>query len=213
MIPRQHSVRFYEDDVFLTEAIASRIKLGLQVNDTLIVIVPASHRPDLRKLLTPDELANTHLMFLDSTSLLSKIMGDDWPNQPEFLKVVGSRIQRAYQTVRLRVYGEMVAVLGAGGNYRDALRERPWNTPQTVPPFSLLHTRPHSALPSKADPSLLAVRHDTHVQCQKTGTSPLCNRYIVAAVVSLPSSLYLGNPRLLLCFARVARRRDVSPQH
>ena len=152
-------------------------------------------------------------MFFNTTSLLSKIMGDDWPNQPEFLKVVGSRIQRAYQTVRLRVYGEMVAVLGAGGNYRDSLREGPWNTPQTVPPFSLLHARPHSALPSKADPSLLAVRHDTHVQCQKTGTSPLCNRYIVAAVVSLPSSLYLGNPRLLLCFARVARRRDVSPQH
>ena len=58
--------------------------MGLQVNDTLIVRVTASHRTDLRKVLTPDELANKHLLFFDTTSLLSKIMGDDWPNQPTF---------------------------------------------------------------------------------------------------------------------------------
>jgi len=40
MIPRQHSVRFYEDDVFLTEAVASRIKLGLQVKDTRLLSYP-----------------------------------------------------------------------------------------------------------------------------------------------------------------------------
>jgi len=154
-------------------------------------------------------------MFFNTTSLLSKIMGDDWPNQPEFMKVVGSRIQKAYQTVRLRVYGQMVAVLWAEGKYLAAIRlEELWNTLQTMDPFSRLHAYSHSAFTSKEDPqSLFAVRHDTHVQCQKTGTSPLRNRYLIAAVVSLPSSLYLGNPRLLLCFARVARRRDVSPQH
>ena len=209
MIPRQHMVRFYENDVFLTEAVASCIKLGLQVNDTLIVMVPASHRTALRKVLTPDELANKHLMFFGTTSLLTKVMGDDWPNQRKFMKVLGRRIQVAYQAVRGRVLGEMLGVLWAEGKYRAAIRlEELRNTRQTTHPFSRLHAYPHSALTSKEDPqSLLAVRHNTHVHHQKTDTSPPRNRHIVAAVVSLPSSLYIGTPRLLLCFARVASRR------
>ena len=210
MIPRQRMVRFYENDVFLTEAVASCIKLGLQLNDTLIVRVPASHRTALHKVLTPDELANKHLMFFDTTSLLTKVMGDDWPNQPKFMRVLGSRIQKTRQTVRLRVLGEMVAVLWAKGKYRTAIRlEELWNTVQTTNPFSHLHAYPHSAFTSKEDPhSLLAVSQaQPHVHRQKTGTSPPCNRHIVAAVVSLPSSLYIGTPRLLLCFARVASRR------
>jgi hypothetical protein len=209
MIPRQRMVRFYENDVFLTEAVASCIKLGLQVNDTLIVMVPASHRTALRKVLTPDELANKHLMFFGTTSLLTKVMGDDWPNQRKFMKVLGRRIQVAYQAVRGRVLGEMLGVLWAEGKYRAAIRlEELRNTRQTTHPFSRLHAYPHSALTSKEDPqSLLAVRHNTHVDHQKTDTSPPRNRHIVAAVVSLPSSLYIGTPRLLLCFARVASRR------
>ena len=172
MIPRQHSVRFYDDDVFLTEAIASFIKLGLQVNDTLIVRVPASRRTDLRRLLTPDELSNNHLMFCDPTSLLSNL----W----------------------------------AEAKYRAVIRlEELRNTLQTTHPFSRLHAYPHSAFTSKEDPpSLLAgSQAPPHVHHQNTGTSPPRNRYMVAAVVSLPSSLYIGTPRLLLCFARVASRR------
>jgi len=161
MIPRQRMVRFYENDVFLTEAVASCIKLGLQVNDTLIVMVPASHRTALRKVLTPDELANKHLMFFGTTSLLTKVMGDDWPNQRKFMKVLGRRIQVAYQAVRGRVLGEMLGVLWAEGKYRAAIRlEELRNTRQTTHPFSRLHAYPHSALTSKEDPqSLLAVRH------------------------------------------------------
>ena len=214
MIPRQRMVRFYENDVFLTEAVASFIKLGLQLNDTLIVRVPASHRTALRKVLTPDELANKHLMFFGTTSLLTKVMGDDWPNQRKFMKVLGRRIQVAYQAVRGRVLGEMLGVLWAEGKYRAAIRlEELRNTRQTTHPFSRLHAYPHSALTSKEDPqSLLAVRHNTHVHHQKTDTSPPRNRHIVAAVVSLPSSLYIGTPRLLLCFAKSSAASSHCPQ-
>ena len=206
MIPRQHLVRFYEDDVVLTEAVASFIKLGLPVNDTLIVMGTASHRTDLHKVLTPEEFANPHLMFVDPTSLLSKMMVGDWPNQSKFMKVLRSRIQKACQNVRVRLFGEMVAGLWAEGKYRTAIEL--WNTLQTTHPFSLLHAYPHSASTSKEGPpqSLPAVRQ---VHGQKTGTSPRPNGSVVAAVVSLPSSLYNSNPRLLLCFARVARRRFV----
>ena len=205
MIPRQHIVRFYDDHVFLTEAVASFIKLRLQVNDTLIVMLTASHRTELRKLLTPDEFANNHLMFVDTTSLFTKVMGDGWPNQPKFMKALGSRIQKTRQNVRLRMLGEMMAVLWAEGKYRTALRlEQLWNTLQTTHPFSRLHAYPHSAFTFKEDPqSLLAVSQALpHVHRQKTGSSPLHNSYVVAAVISLPSSLYIGTPRLLLCVAK-----------
>ncbi len=210
MISLQHIVRFYENDVFLTEAVASRIKLGLPFNDTLIVMLPASHRTDLRKMLTPDESANNHLRFFDTTSLLTKVMGNNWLNQPKFMRVLGSRIQKTRHAVRLRMLGEMVAVLWAKGTYQTAIRlEELWNMLQTTHPFSHLHAYPHSAFTFKEDPqSLLAISQaHPHVHRQKTGTSPPRNRYIVAAVVSLPSSLYIGTPRLLLCFARVAPRR------
>ncbi|HSQ91043.1 MAG TPA: hypothetical protein VLM19_02580 [Nitrospiraceae bacterium] len=214
MIPRQRSVRFYENDVFLTEAVASRIKLGLQVTDTLIAMVPASHHTDLRKVLTADEFANPHLMFIDTTSLLTRVMGDDWPNQSMLIKVFGNRIQKACQNLRVRVLGEMVALHWALAKYRAAFRLEEWqNTLQTTHSFSHLHANPRSALISKEDPqSLLAVHHDTHVHRQKTDTSAPGNRHIVAAVVSLPSSLYIGTPRLLLCFARVTREQDVPPR-
>ena len=212
MIAPQHFVRFYEDDVFLTEAVASVIKIGLQANDTLIVMVPASHQTDLRKVLTPDEFANTHLTLFNSTSLLSKLMGDDWPNRPESMKVLGNWLQKICQTVRLRMLGEMVAVVWAEGKYRAAIRLKElWNTLQTVHLFSRLHAYPHSAFTSKDYlQSLQAVSHaNPHVPHQKTGTSPPRKRYVVAIVVSVPSSLYIRNPRLLLCLARVARRRFV----
>jgi hypothetical protein len=106
----------------------------------------------------------------------------------------------------------MVAVHWADGKYQAAIcLEELWNTLQTTHPFSLLHAYPHTACTSKEDPqSLLAVgQAHTHVHHQKTGTSPPSNRSVFAALVSCPSSLYNRNPRLLLCFARVAPRRFV----
>jgi hypothetical protein len=205
--PHPSCVRFYEDDMFLIEAVASFVKLGLQVNDTLIVKLPTSHRPDLLKLLTPDEFASAHLMFFDIPSLLSKIMGDDWPNQPKFIKVLGTLIQKSCQPAGLRMLREMLAGLWAEGKYLAAIRlEELWNTLQTMDPFSRLHAYSHSAFTSKEDPQSLRAESPAHahVHRDKTGTSPPCNRYVVAAVVSLPSSLYIRNPRLLLCFAREA---------
>ena len=211
MLPRQHNVRFYENDMFLTEAVASRIKLGLQVNETLIAMVPASHHADLRKVLTADEFANPHLMFIDTTSLLTRVMGDDWPNQSMLMRVFGNRIQTAFQNLRVRVLGKMVALHWALAKYRAAFRLEEWqDTLQTTHSFSHLHANPHSALILKEDPQSLTAGSQAHphVHRHKPGTSPPGNRHIVAAVVSLPSSLYIGTPRLLLCCARVARRRE-----
>jgi hypothetical protein len=192
MTPLQHVVQFYEDDAFLTESVASFIKMGLKVNDTLIIIATASHWNDLRMVLTSGELTHKNLMFFDAASLLSKIMVDDWPDQSRFMEVLGSRIQKACENGRVRVFGEMGAILWAAGKYQATIRlEELWNTLQTTQPFPLLHAYPHSTLTSKEDPqSLLAVcQAHTEVRHQKTGTSPSRGSYLIAVLASLPSSL------------------------
>jgi hypothetical protein len=166
----QHIVQFYDDDVFLSDSVASFIKVGLKVNDTLFIIATEAHGSDLHKVLTPSELANKHLVFFDAASLLSKIMVDDWPNQSIFMEVVGNRIQQAGQRGRVRVFGEMVSVLWAEGKHQAALRlEELWNTLQTLQPISILHAYPHATFTTTEDPqSLLAVYHaHTEVHYQK----------------------------------------------
>ena len=152
MIPPQHMVQFHDEDVFLTESVASLTKVGLRVNDTVIIVATASHRKNFRKVLTPDELANKNLIFFDAASLLLKIMVEDWPDQSKFMEVLGSRIQKAGQKGRVRMFGEMVAVLWPEGEYLAAIRlEELWNTLQAIQPFSLLHAYPHSVFTSKED--------------------------------------------------------------
>ena len=85
--------------------------MGLKVNDTLFIIATAAHGTDLDRALTPSELANRNLIFLDANFLLSKIMVDDRPNQSMFMEVHGNRIQQAGQSGPVRVFGEIVSLL------------------------------------------------------------------------------------------------------
>lgn len=166
----QHIVQFYDDELFLTESVASFVKLGLQVHDTLFIIVTAAHRPELGQALTPDELANKRLKFFDAASLLSNIMMDDLPDPSMFMEVLGNPIQQAGQRGPVRVFGEMVSLLWAEGNHQAAIRlEELWNTLETLQPVSILHAYPHSTFTTTEDPqSLLAVYYaHTEVHHQK----------------------------------------------
>jgi hypothetical protein len=204
MISQQHIVQFYEDDAFLTESVASFVKVGLQVNDTLIIVATASHRSNLRKVLTRDELDNKNLMFFDAASLLSKIMVDDWPNQSRFMKVLGHRIQKAGRRGRVRVFGEMVAVLWADGKHGAAFHmEELWNSLQATQPLYLFHAYPHSLFTSKEGPeSLLAVcQSHTHVRHQKVHTSSFKDCSVITLLVTSLVSLFFVQPSasLWLC--------------
>ena len=193
MIPPQHIVEIYDDDEFLTDAVVGFIKVGLRLNEPVIIIATAAHSKNFRNALTPDEFASENLTFFDAVALLSDFMVDDWPNQSKFTQVLGNRIQKAGEKGRVRVFGEMEAVLWAEGQYQAAVcLEGLWNTEQTIRPFTLLHAYPRAAFTSTEDlQSLLAVYGaHTHVHHQKTGTPPPRSGYLIAALSSLPSSLW-----------------------
>ena len=47
MVAPGHTVQFYRDERFLIETITAFIKVGLDLNKTVLVILSAQHRKDL----------------------------------------------------------------------------------------------------------------------------------------------------------------------
>jgi DcmR-like sensory protein len=192
MTTPRHLVQFYDDEVFLSEAVASFVKVGLQVNDTLIIIATPSHCRDVRNLLTPDELANSNIVFFDAASLLTNIMIDGCPNQHRFMDIIGNLIQKAGQRGRVRVFGEMVSLLWAEGKYQSALRlEELWDEFQTTQPVFRMCAHPHSALTSQEHPRALCKTY-TEVRYQKPSKPSRVvgrTRDIFVALVFLSSAL------------------------
>lgn len=152
MCPLGHSVQLYRDERFLIDTITSFIKVGLDLNGTVLVIVTAQHRKELCTTLTGKELRNDKLRFLDAAAVLRLIMVEDWPNESQFIHEMETILDRAGETGQIRVFGEMVAVLCAEGNAAAALRlEELWNMFTRRRRFALLCAYPLSALFEKAD--------------------------------------------------------------
>ncbi|HEY6085624.1 MAG TPA: MEDS domain-containing protein, partial [Nitrospira sp.] len=146
MISPFHSVQFYEDDGFLIESMASFIRQGLKVNDSVIIVATAGHRDQLRKMLTPAEWVSDRLMFLDADELLSTFMNGEWPDESRFMMRMGSLIRQVGRMGRVRLFGEMVNILCQKGKPRAALRvEELWNKLASYLPFLLLCGYSHSA--------------------------------------------------------------------
>ena len=147
-----HAVQFYEDDVFLLDAVCAFVKAGYEANATPIVVATEKHRDDLRKTLqewgNPDLIRK--VMQFDAAELLSGFMVEDWPNQAKFNSTVGRMVEEAARRGPVHIYGEMVAVLWAEGKTRAAIRlEELWNELATRHAFSLLCGYPISAFPSQ----------------------------------------------------------------
>ena len=163
-----HAVQFYNDDVFLIDAVSTFIRAGTKENATSIVVVTEQHRNELGNTLRASGYVGSDdkVLYFDAGELLSAFMIDGWPNPTRFSSTVGGIIDRAALRGPVRIYGEMVAVLWAEGKTRAALRlEKLWNELATRHAFSLLCGYPMSGFPAQPDKlSFLQVCHThTHV--------------------------------------------------
>lgn len=140
-----HFVQFYETDVFLLDSISGFIGAGLEAGEACIVVATEAHREGLENLLQARGLnvdaarASGQYVSLDAAETLAKFMFDGQPEPNRFSEVIGSIIARAVQNrSRVRIFGEMVALLWAEGNYEPAIRlEELWNELGKTHPFSL----------------------------------------------------------------------------
>jgi PAS domain S-box-containing protein len=142
----QHFVQFYETDDFLLDSLSDYINAGLSAGEVCIVVATDEHLRGLEERLAANEKdlvaakAEGLLTLLQADETLAKFMFEGLPELERFNEVIGGLVAQATQSHRrVRIFGEMVAILWAEGNQQAALRlEELWNGLHKSYPFQLL---------------------------------------------------------------------------
>ena len=154
----EHLVQFYESDEFLLDSLADFVADGLTDGDACIVVAKGARRVGLDARLVSRGLdpaaarLREQFFTLDAAETLSRLMSGDAPEPSRFEEVVGGLVAHAARGQRrVRIFGEMVALLWAEGNPDAALRlEALWNGLQKTRPFLLFCAYPMSGFGGEA---------------------------------------------------------------
>jgi hypothetical protein len=127
---------------------------GLQYGDPVILVATEEHRIRFIEAIEArgiDAVAarrEGRLVDLDAAETLSRFMAGNSPDPELFEQVIGGLVgSTANGTGKLRIYGEMVALLWDEGNRAAALQlENLWNNLSSVHPFTLLCAYPLSSI-------------------------------------------------------------------
>ena len=191
----EHLVQFYESDEFLLDTLAGFIAEGLKVGDACIVVARGAHRESLDARLRTRGLdpeaarLRGQLFTLDAAETLSRLMSGGAPEPARFEEVVGGLVARAASGPRrVRIFGEMVALLWAEGNPDAALRlEALWNNLQKRRPFLLFCAYPMSGFGGEAHagPFSHVCAEHTRVVPAESYTARACADERLLAIVEL----------------------------
>jgi len=139
-----HVVQFYEGDAFLVDAIARFLRRGFGRGEPGLVIATEPHRKELRRALGA-AAADGRCVMVDAEETLASFIVGGWPDEARFSDAIGQLLKRAAggRAASVCAFGEMVALLCAGGNSAAALRlEELWNEAGRRLSFSLLCAYP-----------------------------------------------------------------------
>ena len=146
-VASEHLVHLFDEEQSLVDTVATYLYEGWRRGDTLIVAARASHwaltSVELAARGCPvDEIAATgHLAVLDAPATLASFMVNGEPDREKFEHTVGDVVRRSClkSSAGLTIYGEMVDILAAQGNFIAAEHlESLWNTLSTECSFRLL---------------------------------------------------------------------------
>ncbi len=154
----EHFVQLYESDDFLVGSVSGFIGAGLEAGESCIVIATRTHLEDIethlgaRNLDLEDLRGRQRFVSLDAAETLSKFMLDGSPEPQRFRESVGRLIAGASERgTRVRVFGEMVALLWSDGNQAAAIRlEELLNDLANTHTFSLFCAYPAAAMAGEA---------------------------------------------------------------
>jgi len=173
----EHVVEFYETTEFLVDTVCDFIAPTLHDDGAAIVVASAVHRAafetalcdggvDLEHAITADRY-----MTFDAAELLGEIMVDGAPHADRFRETIAAALDRAgAQQRRVRVYGEMVALLWEDGDIASAVAlEDLWNELAVTHEFALLCAYPLSAFTDDASAAAfdrVCGEHSTVIPCE-----------------------------------------------
>jgi excisionase family DNA binding protein len=147
----EHVAQFYEADAFLLEAVSHYLLPALRSGDAAVVVATPAHLVGIEERLRAagdidldGARARGQYLSLDAHGLLSRFMVDGEPDAGQFCAIVGEIIDNASDGGRrVRVFGEMVAVLASEGRHGAAVAlEELWNDLQRSYQFSLFCAYP-----------------------------------------------------------------------
>lgn len=146
----EHFVQFYEADGYLLDSLGGFISAGLNEGEACIIVTTPAHQAGLEERLHAAGVAVAaagaagQYVALDASATLSQFMVDGQPEPERFAELIGGIIARAAaKWPRVRVFGEMVALLWAEGHHDAALRlEELWNRLHETHAFSLFCAYP-----------------------------------------------------------------------
>jgi PAS domain S-box-containing protein len=124
-----HVVQFYEADPFLVASAAGFVKHGLEAGDICLVVAATQHSKQIERSLQANGVEldaavgeGTYLV-VDAHEALRQILDEDgMPSDQGFDAVVGNRVaQLVAAGHRVRIFGEMVAILWDQENHAAAL--------------------------------------------------------------------------------------------
>jgi excisionase family DNA binding protein len=142
----EHLVQFYEGDAYHLDTVAAFLGAALRAGDAAIAVATAAHRAELARRLRASGVdlaaarAAGRYVALDAAQTLARILVGGAPDATRFGAVFGELLTAAAAGGRrVRVFGEMVALIVDAGDYAAALRiEALWNDLQQSHAFALL---------------------------------------------------------------------------
>lgn len=130
----EHHVQLFDSSRSLAETVAQFLVAGFHRGEPVLIVATPEHRELLSRALSAsgvnihEAIAANRLVILDAVQTLEKFMRQDTPSAIAFDEVVGTLVGRLANGNRVCIYGEMVDVLAARGNYRGAQQlEELWN--------------------------------------------------------------------------------------
>ena len=141
----EHFVQFFESDDFIIDQVSEYLVHGLRSGETCIVVATSDHLEGIEKTVAAFSLDydNARLegryISLDAHEMLAKILTHGRPDADKFACFIGEIVSSAAAAGRgIRIFGEMVGVLCANGNFDGAVQlEGLWNELRLVHRFSL----------------------------------------------------------------------------
>lgn len=151
-IDPEHHVQFYESDEYLLNSLSSYVGAGLLAGEAAVVVATTPHLEALeRRLLAqgidlPEATAAGNCVLLEAEPTLTALRVNGELSRERFQSVIGSVISDTRRkNERLRVFGELVALLCDQGNFQAAIQlEGFWNDLLCEQPFKLMCAYPLS---------------------------------------------------------------------
>lgn len=167
-----HFVQFYQNDQHFIESVSEYFTHCIRVGDTSIVVATASHHKKIdatiRKFGVDLDAARGAGKFYsyDADEMLSKFMKNGKADEKKFHRMVEEVLSAAAgRNGRIRIFGEMVAILALDGNFDAALHlEEMWSTLHGQHSFSLFCAYPTSAFKTKKSVEALYKICDDHTK-------------------------------------------------